>query len=170
MKKKIKVYIGASKGISFTSRIIKWYQWGEPHTHIFYIVGNPIVKNPLVIESFEKPLFKGGVRKGRFFDLHTEGTEYDVYSVLVTYEQKEKIEEFLEDKIGHKYDYLGILGFEFRSKNMQSKKRYFCSELVFSAFQHAGINLLANTFPSQVSPALFIKSPLLKTEKLSDPI
>ena len=153
-----KAYVLASKGISLTSRLIRWWQWGFPYTHVAYcfVLRNP--NDPYVIEAWNY------VRSGFFSEVHTPGTEFAVYSVQVTEEQKEKIEKFLQRQLGKPYDWLGILGFPLRSSKLERKDRWFCSELVFTAFKQAGVELLKNTHPSEVSPRLFLKSPLLQFE------
>ena len=158
----MKVYVLASKGISPTSRLIRWWQWGFPFTHVAFVVDLKDKNDPVVIEAWWN-----GVRRGRFSKIHTPGTEFAVYSVQVTEEQKEKIEEFLQRQLGKPYDWLGILGFPLRNRKLESKNRWFCSELVFAAFKKAGVELLKNTHPSEVSPRLFLKSPLLQFEYAS---
>ncbi|WP_456459700.1 YiiX/YebB-like N1pC/P60 family cysteine hydrolase [Desulfurobacterium sp.] len=152
-----KAYVLASKGISLTSRLIRWWQWSFPYTHIAYCLSLSDLNDPIVVEAWWN-----GVRQGKFSDVHTPGTEFAVYSIQVTEEQKEKIEEFLQRQLGKPYDWLGILGFPLRNWKLESKDRWFCSELVFTAFKQAGVELLKNTHPSEVSPRLFLKSPLLQ--------
>ena len=156
-----KAYVLASKGISLTSRLIRWWQWGFPYTHIAYCFDLTDPNDPVVIEAWYR------VRKGWFSEVHTPGTEFAVYSVEVSKNQKAQIERFLNSQIGRKYDWLGILGFPLRNWKLESKSRWFCSELVFTAFQKAGVELLKNTHPSEVSPRLFLKSPLLQFEYVS---
>ena len=154
-----KVYALASKGISLTSRLIRWWQWGFPYTHIAYCLDLSDPNDPVVIEAWWN-----GVRCGKFSEVHTPGTRFTVYSVEVTKPQKNKIELFLERQIGKPYDWLGILGFLLRNWKLEEKYKWFCSELVFTAFWQAGARLLLNTHPSEVSPRLFLKSPLLQFE------
>ncbi|WP_457679451.1 hypothetical protein [Thermovibrio sp.] len=154
-----KAYVLASKGISLTSRLIRWWQWGFPYTHIAYCLDLVNPNDPVVIEAWWN-----GARKGWFSEVHTPGTDFAVYSVEVTDKQKALIEEFLHDQLSVPYDWLGILGFPLRNWKLQRKDKWFCSELVFTAFKQAGIELLKNTHPAEVSPRLFLKSPLLKFE------
>jgi len=157
--KLLKEYILASKGKSLDSRAIRFRQWGFPYTHIAYIVSLKDRNDPIVIEAWRK-----GVRYGKFSEVHTPGTEFAVYSIEVTKEQRDEIRYFLQRQIGKPYDWLGILGFVFFNPNLESKNRWFCSELVFTAFKQAGVELLKNTHPSEVSPCLLLKSPLLQFE------
>ncbi len=154
-----KAYVLASKGISLTSRAIRFRQWDFPFTHIALAIDLTNKRDPIVIEAWWN-----GVRRGKFSKVHTPCTEFSVYSVEVTEKQKEKIFEFAESQIGKPYDWLGILGFVLFNPNIESKNRWFCSELVFAAFKKAGVELLKNTHPSEVSPRLFLKSPLLQFE------
>ena len=143
MSDKVKIFIGASKGISFISKLIKKYQYNDPYTHVFYAYGDDLesidLENPLLLEAVEVPILKfGGVRVGKFFSndfkYHTEGTEIDMFYIEVTKEQKDNIESFLHSKIGLKYDYKGIFGFISKIQYMESKNKWFCSEILFEAF------------------------------------
>ena len=155
------VYILASKGISLSSMLIRWYQFGFPYTHIAYVTNynspdfNP--HNPKVIEAwFPK------VRIGYFSESHTPGTKFTIFRLKVTQQQKEVIENFLYNQIGRPYDIIGLLTFLTRLKRIARNKFWFCSELVFRAIKEAGIDLLKYTSPEEVTPALFLKSPLLE--------
>lgn len=163
---KTTIYFGASKGKSFISKIIRWFQWGYPYTHTFYVMDKTDKDNPTVIEAWHEPLLKGGsVRLGKFFEeneYHTKDTEIDYFALEVTVKQKEDLEIFLMSKLGFKYDIVGISGFATRLKNTHSKSKYFCSEILFEGLQHVGIDLWKYTSPQSVSPAMFVKSPLLK--------
>ena len=167
-----KAYILASKGKSFISKLIKRYQRGFPYTHIAYVLNIRDRFNPLVIEAwhlpfkftFRFPFIKGGgVYKYRFSEQHTPGTEFTIFSIEVTNEQKEKIENFLLNQLGKEYDFKGIFGFASYS-DLQDTDKWFCSELVFAAFKYAGVELLKNIEPYKVSPRIFLLSPFLKKE------
>lgn len=154
-----KIYLGASKGKSLISKFIKWFQWGDAHTHTFYIPESQInLDNPEIIEAWHNP---NGVKKQQFFKNHTVGTEFDIYYVEATEEQYINFEAFMISKIGFKYDFLGFFGFATRLKSTESTDKYFCSELLFDGLIHVGIELFKNTVPQEISPAMFIKSPLL---------
>lgn len=69
---------------------------------------------------------------------------------------------FLSDQIGKPYDFLMVARFVSRlQENRKSSGKWFCSELVFAALQKAGVDLLRDTEPWEVSPGLLSKSPLL---------
>jgi len=168
----VKAYILASRGKSFVSRLIKKYQRNYPYTHIAYVLDLTDKYNPFVIEAWHlpmRPYWKfpfvkgGGVYMYKFSEQHTPGTEFTIFSVQVTEEQKQKIEEFLFDQLGKEYDFKGIFGFASYS-DVQDMNKWFCSELVFAAFKYAGINLLRDIPAYKVSPRLFLLSPLLKKE------
>lgn len=75
------------------------------------------------------------------------------------------VQWFLSEKKGRGYDYLGVLRFLTREKERDHNK-YFCSELVYEAFQSAGVELLNCAEPWKISPALLALSPYL--EKLDE--
>lgn len=158
-----KVYVGASKGISFISKLIRYYQFGYPYTHAFYIHD---INNLIITEAWHLPLRRGGrvYYKAPITLNHSKGTEITIYSLNITKEQKEKIEKFLEEQKDKKYDYLGLLSFPFRNCNFNNKKRWFCSELVYAAFLSAGIELLRNVKPCEVDIKTLLSSPLLQPE------
>lgn len=69
---------------------------------------------------------------------------------------------WLSEQIGKPYDYLMVARFLDREQeNRKSSGKWFCSELVFAAYQKAGINLLRDTEPWEVSPGMLARSPLL---------
>lgn len=158
---KVKIIIGGSRGDSPISSVIRWFQFGNEITHTFYCLPNTDLNNPEVIEAWHLPIRTfGGVRRGRFY---RDDITKKYFYVEVTKEQADRFYQFMLDRVGkHRYDYLGILGFAIRSKDVQRGDSYFCSELLFEAFQHIGINLLNYTQPQRVSPELLVRSPLLK--------
>lgn len=101
-----------------------------------------------------------------------EDSDVDYFRVEATKEQERKVLEFLTSQLGQDYDYKMVLRFVptlldlFWTKrrvteSRSSKRKWFCSELVFAAYQHAGISLLRETEPFEVSPDLLSRSPLL---------
>lgn len=157
-----KIIIGGSKGDSLVSSVISWFQFGNEHSHVFYCVPDTNLENPEVIEAWHEPLLKGGgVRRGTFYS--SENSVFDLYYIECTEQQAKDFHKFMEDRVGkHSYDYLGILGFAFRSKKLQRNNAYFCSEIIFEGLQSVGINLLNYTEPQRVSPALLLRSPIIK--------
>jgi hypothetical protein len=114
--------------------------------------------------TIKKPKIRiGGLRLGYLRDLHDKGVEYSIFEIEVKKEQKDLIEIFLLKQLSSKreYDLKGIFGFATFS-DIEDKKKWFCSELVFTAYKYAGIDLLKYIEPYKVSPRLFLLSPLLK--------
>lgn len=76
-----------------------------------------------------------------------------------TADQWRTVLEFAQQQVGKSYDYRGV--FRFLSRTPASTDdAWFCSELVFAAFEHAGIKLLHETSANAVSPAMLALSPL----------
>lgn len=143
--------IALYKGRSWISRIIRWRTW-SPYSHAAWLC-----RDGTVIEAWP-----GGVQwVSGLLAQHKEQTTVEVYEIVgLTEEQRTRIETFLVAQIGKPYDYLAILGFMLR-KPLQEPSRWFCSELVFSACQSAGVNLLARIPSWKVSPDLLALSPIL---------
>jgi len=71
--------------------------------------------------------------------------------------------KFLLKQVDKDYDYTMVARFISRRQATRStSQKWFCSELVFAAFQQAGINLLERVDPWAVSPGLLSMSPLLR--------
>lgn len=92
--------------------------------------------------------------------------EGELYSVETTKEQEKIMWEFAKAQIGKPYDLTMVVRFVTRQQATRaSSGKWFCSELVFAAFQKAGINLLERIEPWAVSPELLRVSPLAKRIK-----
>ena len=144
--------IGLYQGKSFfPSKMIRWFTWSK-YSHAAFLCDDGSV-----YESWHV----GGVcHRKNIHEGHTPGTKIDVFYMAVSELQYFTILESLRREVGKKYDFKGILGMLLR-KNVDKKASWFCSELVFKAFKDAGIDLLANKKPEQVSPADLSFSPLL---------
>lgn len=80
----------------------------------------------------------------------------------LTPEQEERVFAFAQAQLGKPYDYTMVA--RFISRRQASRKqagRWFCSELAYAAYAHAGVHLFASTEPWEVSPGLLARSPLL---------
>lgn len=85
----------------------------------------------------------------------------ELYTVEnITQEDIARIYEFAWVQIGKGYDYWGVLRFISR-RLLPENDRWFCSELVYAAFQAAEIHLLERVEAWQVSPGLLARSPRL---------
>lgn len=135
--------IALFKNKSIISSLIKWQTRSE-YSHAAIIVDDKLIES---IE-FEGVRVKNelNVKKNCFVD---------IYEIDVTEEQKRVIIDFLANQIGKKYDYTMVIRFITRQQeSRKSSNKWFCSELVFAAFAKAGIVLLNNVEPWEVSPAL----------------
>lgn len=91
-----------------------------------------------------------------------KGESIDLYAVDLTLDQANEFERFLFAQLGKRYDWSSVLRFlSRRQASRRSREVWFCSELVFAAFQHVGIDLLARTEPWEVSPGLLARSPVI---------
>ncbi len=165
---KVPIYIGAVQGKGPISTVIKWFQWGDPNTHVFYL--RPLANGKyLVTEAWHLPLLRGGAVRSYEVDtpyfLKDEAIEY--HKVMVTPRQKRRFDGFLDHIVEKKskYDYFGILGFVTRDPRTNSLRRWFCSEILVAGLAKVGVYLFNNTLPQSVSPAMTLRSPLLKSHK-----
>ena len=143
--------IGLYRGTSIISRLIQFRTW-SPYSHASWIGDNGAE-----IEAWHKG---GVVCHPDWGHIHTPGTEIDLFEVKMSDLQRSVITDFLRTQLGKKYDFGAILGFLTRCGKERLGK-WFCSELVFCAFQEAGIDLLCRIEPHKVSPGRLSTSPLL---------
>lgn len=69
---------------------------------------------------------------------------------------------FALEQVGKGYDWTSVLRFVSRRQaRREAAGVWFCSELVFAAYQQAGIELLRAVEPWEVSPGLLARSPYL---------
>lgn len=134
------------QGRGIISRLIRWQTRGKYSHAAIRVSENECV------ESWAGP----GVRLKKISDW----TGIDVFDVPIPYRWKVLAVSFAAQQIGKKYDYLGVLRFVSRRKR-NSLHRWFCSELVFEAFKHAGCWLFARTEGWEVSPSELARSPVI---------
>ena len=151
MGMKIAQYQGTgwiSKAIMFMSR------GGYSHAAV-------LLTDDSIIEAHAK---RGVCTRKSLLDEVDTNTVVDVFEVATTPEQDIIIETFLKRQVGKKYDYLAIVGFVLHTTHQGRIQygRWICSELVFAAFQQAGINLLERVECWKVSPTILSYSTLLK--------
>lgn len=138
--------IALYKGTGLVSSAIRW-QTDSPYTHAavyFPSTGK-------VIESMQGK----GVRHVKL-DTRDEVEFYEVAGRV----DWGKVQAFLEGELGAPYDYAAIVRFVTRFRG-RSNKAWICSELVFEAVRHGGVNLLERIEAHQVSPGKLALSPLL---------
>ena len=139
------------QGVSILSRLIRWQTRSEySHAAIELFNGE-------VIESWRK-----GVTLGHDFGSnHTRGTVVDRFEVIgMSSFQQLKASEFCKTQLGKKYDLAGVARFVTR-RDEPADDKWFCSELVCAACEHAGFPLL-HLPPSYTSPRDVSISPYLK--------
>lgn len=146
MEGKAKILLFRGRGL--ISTLIRWQTRGRyAHAAILFPDGETI------IEAWPGP----GVRQKKM-------TDWDGVTVFdVPSHPKEQIDQavdFARTQLGKKYAYLDIVRFITRTKGNEQNS-WFCSELVFAAFQKAGIDLLARIPAWEVSPQGLSISPLM---------
>jgi uncharacterized protein YycO len=141
------------KGRGIISTLIRW-QTRSPYSHAAILLADGSI-----VESWQGKGVRGT-------ELH-DWKNVDVFYVpSATNAQWFNVVLFMLNRIGKGYDYWGVLRFITRT-NMPPNDKWFCSEIVFEAFQEAGINLLERIDPWEVSPGLLSLSPLLVPESQS---
>lgn len=146
--------IGLHRGTGLVSKAIQW-QTRSPYSH-----ASVMCRNGCGIEAREG---KGVRITADWLKFKAPGEQVDLFVVDVTEAQANSIEAFLLEQVGKKYDWTMVARFiTRRQESRDSSGKWFCSELVFAAFQQAGVDLLRDTQPWEVSPGLLGKSPLLR--------
>lgn len=145
------------KGDGFISKVVKKVT-DPPYSHVALVLDSYHLveanwKNPLSIRHISYPKW-----------------DYDIYRVEgLTEQQKKKLRRYINETIGAGYDYKLVLShlfkYFFKGKLLNSPSRYDCSEWVTLAFLYAGIELLPNKKPFEVTPTDLSKSPMLKLVK-----
>lgn len=145
--------IALHQGKGTVSSLIKWQSRGKySHASLLFSDGTQI-------EAREGK----GVRHLPHLTGGTPHEKIDLFEVAITQEQEEQVRWYATEQLGKDYDWTMVLRFiSRRQATRKSKGKWFCSELVFAAFQSAGVELFARTEPWEVSPSMLSKSPLLK--------
>lgn len=131
------------KGESPTSRLIRW-RTKSPYSHVAVVVAPEIY---LGIES--NTGHQSGVRA---FDLRKlDSQSVDVFRLKSEWRvAQEKVISFLVAHLGAPYDWGGVgwlavlklFGLRSQANRFQKEKDYFCSELVYEAFQEGGLDIV----------------------------
>lgn len=148
------IYILLYRGKSWVSKLIR-FQTRSVYSHASLYVPK--------IGNFEA-WHKGGVRCTDSPSVgHTPGTPVDAFRVTMAQVHAEQIIQFVQGQVGKDYDFRSVFRFlTRRPEHPTDKNKWFCSELVFAAFEHGGIKLLERIEPWAVSPAILSYSPYLK--------
>ena len=150
---KIALYLGSD----FVDKTILFFSRGG-YTHAAIIL-----PDDTVIEAYP---FRG-IRKRKNLTDQMGDAKVEIYEVVTTPEQDAIIVDFLNKQIGKGYDYWNIFGFVLHTthEGRTSQGKWFCSELVFAAFQEAGINLLARVEAWMVSPTILSFNTIMRTHE-----
>ena len=148
--------IAAYRGKSLISKAICW-QTRSPYSHIAVMLSEREI-----VEAWHSPSLV------RMIDSlstgHTPGTKVDIFEIDISSEQSLKLRDFLLSQVGKKYDFGSVLRFLSR-RNKDNPEKWFCSELAFSAFRYADLNLLERIEPHQVDPGTFVTTPFARFVK-----
>jgi hypothetical protein len=148
------------RGKSAVSKIIKWRTWGQ-YSHVGWV--EPTGE---IFESWHKkdPITgRNGPREGHIGDIHTAGTQVDLFAVKLTHAQHEDLLHAFRFWIdqGHGYDFSAVLlGFTLRRNRSISQEKMFCSEYMQTGFKDISKPLLINCIAGQISPSTLSYSPL----------
>jgi uncharacterized protein YycO len=152
------------RGGSWIGKLIEWQTRSHySHAALVFPSREFAPSNPEVLEGCEVVESREfhGVRVTDGI-VREPGTAVDLFRVAATDRQAFEVREFARRQIGKPYDYTMVARFiSRRGESIHSKQNWFCSELVFAAFLHAGLALLRDTAPWEVSPGLLSKSPFL---------
>lgn len=144
--------IALHRGRGLLSRLIQWQTRSE------YSHASLQLPDGLCVEAREgvgvRALPELAIAPGESVDLfRVEG---------VTATQHAEIAAFARAQLGKPYDYTMVARFvSRRQESRASRGKWFCSELVYAACQQAGVVLLRDTEPWEVSPGLLARSPRL---------
>jgi uncharacterized protein YycO len=142
--------IGLHRSEGWISKAIKW-QTRSQFSH-----ASLVLPDDTVLESMQGR----GVVHGRKVESCVECV--DLFTVLAIAKVQDAALGFAMSQLGKPYDYTMVARFVTRrTESLRTKEKWFCSELVFAAFLHAGLPLLRDTQPWEVSPELLSKSPYL---------
>jgi uncharacterized protein YycO len=141
--------IGLHRSTGLVSSLIKW------QTRSQYSHASLILPSGLILESMQGK----GVVMDRWYN---DKGDVDTFTVAIRAEQEHAVIDFAKQQLGKGYDYTMVARFLTRRQaTRKSSGKWFCSELVFAAYQEAGVSLLRDTEPWEVSPELLSKSPYL---------
>lgn len=144
------------KGRGLLSRMVR-FQTRSEYSHAAILLDDKVVE-----ATYVKGVAAVSVEKFK--------CQVDVFEVATTIGQDQKIKSFLVSQFGKFYDLtMCVRFFTRRQATRKTKGRWFCSELVFAAFQAAGIELFKHIEPWEVSPGLLARSPLLRYSRTIKP-
>ena len=138
------------RGRGLISALIRW-QTGSHYSH-----AAALIDNTWLYEAWQG----AGVRMKPFN--WSDTANIDCFEIVgLTPGGAVRMLEYLQSRVGNKYDYWGVLRFVTRARPKRNKAD-FCSEYIYSAAECAGHPLMARTQPAEVSPGLLSRSPFLR--------
>lgn len=145
--------IALYKGISSISQTIQWFHRSE-YSHAAWHEPDG---------SGWEAWARGGVQRfDHFRDTHSPGTIIHCFQVDMSSAQHDCLQNFLRSQEGKGYDFLSVIRFiTRRPQRPVDQDRWFCSELIFAAFQYIGMPLLMRIPAWKVYPEMLAYSPLL---------
>jgi len=97
---------------------------------------------------------------GLLYRQQNTNSYYELYKHTVEdKEERTRFLEHIENYIGSKYDWLSIVGFAIPKRDWNSKDKWFCSEIIASAFNKIGHTLGEGSH--RVSPVDLLRYPRL---------
>jgi uncharacterized protein YycO len=149
-------FIRLHSGKGFISKLIQFQTWSRYSHASLELYG-------IVYEA------KEFIGTRRFVPKYNSDDVTKVLAVQLTNFQARVMEQFLHNQMGSKYDYAQIV--RILARQMQRKSsatRWFCSELVYAAFDAVGIALLREINPCQVTPQHLSLIPDLRAIDVTD--
>ena len=129
-------------GTGLIGRLIRRFTWGE-YAHV-----------AIEVDGWTYEALEG---KGVIKHKSTRNPDLTLRAPDIV---KAKLLEYLESKVGLKYDWWGIYSFIARKKRQDANK-LFCSEYAASAFEYAQMPLLERVEAWKISPSMLSCTPLL---------
>lgn len=135
------------KPLSFIDKLVCFFSRGK-YSHIAILFDDG--------SSIEAVPFKGVIYNKNLIKSRNKNQIIEVYNIKTTTKQDRIIKYFLERQLGKGYDYLSVLGFIINKTDVGRKEygKWFCSELVYSAFRKAEIELLERIHQWETTPVL----------------
>ncbi len=128
------IYLRLVKGSGLYDRIIGWYTRSlYTHAEFSWPLDNARPQGWLGAQP------KGGVEI-RNWDYLT--APFDLFAVSVTYKEYALIEAWLKGQIGKPYAWKAIFNMGVFEHDVTSADKWFCSELVFAAFEKYDVEIL----------------------------
>jgi uncharacterized protein YycO len=137
----MKIYIRFKKGEhDINSKLIKFWTKSE-YSHVEIIINN----NSYDVDT------SCGVRK--YISISKDIESWDIISIDVDISEEnfKKIERFIENQVGLKYDWRGIFLSQFINFGIDSDTKWFCSEFVTKILQLFLIEETLDIKPNKVS-------------------